>query len=114
MKYSLLFFVFFGINHAVNAKSRRKRGSSGQTPPGPLSVWHGETGIASASSKNGIWSDKWKVENMFDENASTGWHSERRFEKVTKTLRVDFNVCMRRIKSHFYDFTFRDRLTLLC
>ena len=114
MKYFLLFFVFFDNKLAANAKNRLERGYSGQTPPGPLSVWHGETGIATATSKNGIWSEKWKVENMFDENAGTGWHSERRFEKVAKTLRVDFYVCKKKIKGHFDDFTFRDRLTLSC
>ena len=92
MKSFLILQVFFNSSLAANAKYRPKRGSSEQPLRGPLSVWHGETGIAAATSKNGIWSDKWKVENMFDESASTGWHSERRYEKVTKTIRVDFHV----------------------
>ena len=92
MKSFLISHLLFNFILAGNEKYRPKRGSSEQPLRGPLSVWHGETGIATATSKNGIWSEKWKVENMFDESASTGWHSERRFEKVAKTMRVDFHV----------------------
>ena len=62
------------------------------TSSGPLSVWYGDSYIASASSRNGIWNHNFKVEYMFDGNDGTSWHSERRFEQIDKTMRIDFRV----------------------
>ena len=73
---------------------------AGNNAPGPLRVWYGESTIATVSSRSGIWNGNYKVENMFDENADTCWHSEKRFELIAKTMRVDFKVnrtCVRHI-----------------
>ena len=88
----IIAFLELGLAKSENKElNRKERGSSGSYS-GPLSVWYGESGIASASSRNGIWNQDFKVQNMFDENAGTSWHNEKRFERVAKTMRVDFFV----------------------
>ena len=94
MKFILIIaFLEHGFAQSgIEELNREERGLPGGPSSGPLSVWYGESGIASASSRNGIWNQDFKVQNMFDENAGTSWHSERRFERVAKTMRVDFFV----------------------
>ena len=60
---------------------------------GPLRVWYGDSDIATVSNKSGILDENFKVENMFDENADTSWHSAARYTHLAKTMRVDFKVC---------------------
>ena len=74
----ILIFAFFEISTALSS--------------GPLSVWYGESRIASVSSLNGIWDHNYSVEKMFDEDSRTYWHSEKHSEGVAKTMRVDFYV----------------------
>lgn len=98
----IIAFLELGLAKSENKElNRKERGSSGSYS-GPLSVWYGESGIASVSSRNGIWDRNMKVENMFDENAGTSWHSERRFERVAKTMRVDFFVSTMYFYIKFY------------
>ena len=93
---SIFIIAFFEYGLALSGNeelNREERGLPGGPSSGPLSVWYGESGIASVSSRCGIWNHDYKVQNMFDENGGTCWHSERRFERVAKTMRVDFFVC---------------------
>ena len=88
--FSLLVLATSFANPLDDELNRDKRGR--QPTSGPLSVWYGESSIASVSSRSGIWNQDYKVENMFDENGGTCWHSEERYGRVAKTMRVDFRV----------------------
>ena len=59
---------------------------------GPLRVWYGDSDIATVSNNSEIWNGDFKVENMFDENADTSWHSAARYQNFAKTMRVNFKV----------------------
>ena len=96
MKFILVTFLELGFaqraNDELNREERGPPGVPGSTSSGPLSVWYGESGIASVTTRNGDLGADWKVENMFDENAGTCWHNDLRFLNLPKSVRVDFYV----------------------
>ena len=104
MKFILVFLelAFAQLaNDELNREERGPPGVPGSTSSRPLSVWYGESGIASVTTRNGDLGDDWKIENMFDENPGTCWHNEGRFLNVPKSVRVDFYVSNRIFVSFF-------------
>ena len=73
---------------------RQARGPPGRPPMGPLSVWHGQSSLATASSPNGLWDVNYTRKFMFDDNANTYWHKAKGFERSVKIMRVDFKVSL--------------------
>ena len=59
-----------------------------------LSVWHGETNIASYTTDSGVWDsgDDYALKNMFDDESSLSiWHSNRDARGTVRTLTITFS-----------------------
>ena len=65
------------------------------TIDGPLSVWNGQSRLAEMSNDAGEWPHGEQgglLENMFDGNPETFWHSDGNTVNATKTLKIEFKV----------------------
>ena len=57
-----------------------------------LTVWHGETNIATYSTDSGQWSDDFALSKMFDdENSLSLWHSHQNAIGTVRTLTIAFS-----------------------
>ena len=72
------------------------------TIDGPLSVWNGQSGIASITNDAGEWphgDQGGLLENMFDGNLDTFWHSSGTTVNDPKTIKIEFKVTKTMIHS---------------
>ena len=74
------------------------------TPPNPTPepwIWHGERDIATVVNQAGVWDSNYAVDNMFDDSATTLWHSSRAMQSKPKVIGFEFkvkNVLFKRLK----------------
>ena len=62
---------------------------------GPLSVWNGQEELARISNDAGEWDHGEQggfLENMFDGNPDTFWHSDSNTVYKAKTIKIQFKV----------------------
>jgi len=61
-----------------------------------VQIWHGQTNIAiTRSNATSNWSNQWtnyKIDNMYDDDELTIWHSSAEFRTQVKVLTIDFFV----------------------
>ena len=65
------------------------------TPPNPSReplIWHGERDIARVINQAGEWNSNYSVDNMFDDSATTLWHSSRAMQSKPKVIGFEFKV----------------------
>ena len=65
------------------------------TPPNPTPepwIWHGERDIATVVNQAGVWDSNYAVDNMFDDSATTLWHSSRAMQSKPKVIGFEFKV----------------------
>ena len=65
------------------------------TIDGPLSVWNGQDELASITNDAGEWphgDQGGLLENMFDGNLDTFWHSSGTTVNNAKTIKIEFKV----------------------
>ena len=65
------------------------------TIDGPLSVWNGEEELASIANDAGEWPHGEQgglLQNMFDGNLDTFWHSSGTTVNDAKTIKIEFKV----------------------
>ena len=65
------------------------------TPPNPTPepwIWHGERDIATVVNQAGVWDSNYAVDNMFDDSATTLWHSSRAMQSKPKVIAFEFKV----------------------
>ena len=65
------------------------------TIDGPLSVWNGQDELASITNDAGEWphgDQGGLLENMFDGNLDTFWHSSGTTVNNAKTIKMEFKV----------------------
>ena len=55
-------------------------------------IWYGETEVATISNDAGIWNSVTELSNIFDDDATTSWHSAAVNEDKTKIITIDFLV----------------------
>ena len=55
-----------------------------------ISVWHGETNIASYATDGGEYSDSSRLEKMFDDDSETMWHNNADTKNKVQTVTVNF------------------------
>ena len=56
------------------------------------SIWYGDSELATISNDAGIWNDDYEFLNIFDEDASTIWHSAWGSMGREKIITIDFAV----------------------
>ena len=67
---------------------------------GSLLCWHGQERIATVVNQAGVWEHQvgniklGGVNNMFDENPNTCWHSSENMRDKPKTMRIEFKVSL--------------------
>ena len=69
------------------------------TIDGPLSVWNGQEELASITNDAGEWEHGEQgglLQNMFDGNLETFWHSSGTTVNDAKTIKIEFKVNKRR------------------
>ena len=65
------------------------------TPPNPSReplIWHGERDIARVINQAGEWNSNYSVDNMFDDSATTLWHSNGAMRTMPKVIGFEFKV----------------------
>ena len=70
-------------------------GSDSKLEDGPLSVWNGQDELASITNDAGEWSHGDQgglLENMFDGNLDSFWHSSGTTVNDAKTIKMEFKV----------------------
>ena len=55
-----------------------------------ISVWHGETNIASYATDGGEYSDSSRLEKMFDDDSESMWHNHADTTDKVQTITVNF------------------------
>ena len=55
-------------------------------------IWYGETEVATITNDAGIWNSVTELSNIFDDDATTSWHSAAVNEDKTKIITIDFLV----------------------
>ena len=66
---------------------------------GPLSVWNGQEELATITNDAGEWPHGEQgglLQNMFDGNLETFWHSSSVTYKDAKTIKIEFKVNKKR------------------
>ena len=61
-------------------------------------VWHGESNLATYSTNAGIWNNEYPrfaLKNIFDNDASTVWHSKEGYKNYYKIITINFKVSFR-------------------
>ena len=63
-------------------------------------IWYGESELATISNDAGIWEGDFELSNIFDNDASTSWHSGYASMRREKIITIDFHVRV------YYGFTY--------